>query len=153
MIAGAIANLKKYYMDRTVAEKMANALEAHAKNGDDEAAADGAAFAGMLTKQMRDASHDLHLELDYSRTTLPEQPVGPTSEGLARYRKDMEQQNCMFEKVTILSHNIGYLKLNFFPDTSVCLSTATAAMAALNGADAVIFDLRITGAVLKTWSR
>ena len=54
----------------------------------------------------------------------------------------MEQENCMFEKVEILPHNIGYLKLNFFGDTSVCLSTATAAMASLNHADAIIFDLR-----------
>jgi C-terminal processing protease CtpA/Prc len=48
----------------------------------------------------------------------------------------------MFRKVEILPHNIGYLKFDFFPDTSVCRSTATAAMAALNHADAIIFDLR-----------
>ena len=61
---------------------------------------------------------------------------------LARYREAMEQQNCMFRKIEILPHNIGYLKLDFFPDTSVCRSTATAAMAALNHAAAVIIDLR-----------
>jgi C-terminal processing protease CtpA/Prc len=48
----------------------------------------------------------------------------------------------MFEKVEILPHNIGYLKLNSFPDTSVCQTTAAAAMASLNHADAIIFDLR-----------
>jgi C-terminal processing protease CtpA/Prc len=54
----------------------------------------------------------------------------------------MLQENCMFKKVEILPHNIGYMQLNFFADTSVCQSTATAAMASLNHADAIIFDLR-----------
>jgi C-terminal processing protease CtpA/Prc len=54
----------------------------------------------------------------------------------------MEQGNCTFKKVEILPHNIGYLKLNSFPEPSVCQSTAAAAMASLNQADAVIFDLR-----------
>jgi hypothetical protein len=32
----------------------------------------------------------------------------------------MKQQNCTFEPVKILPRNIGYLKLNSFPDPSVC---------------------------------
>jgi len=54
----------------------------------------------------------------------------------------MEQQNCTFEKVQMLPHAIGYFKLNSFPETSVCQQQATAAMASLNGANAIIFDLR-----------
>jgi C-terminal processing protease CtpA/Prc len=42
----------------------------------------------------------------------------------------------------ILPGNIGYLKLNAFPDPSVCRAKATAAMAPLNDVDAIIFDLR-----------
>jgi C-terminal processing protease CtpA/Prc len=42
----------------------------------------------------------------------------------------------------MLPHHIGYLKLNSFPDVSICRSTAVAAMSSLNGADAVIFDVR-----------
>src|SRR5437667_12845212 len=96
----------------------------------------------MLTGQLRDVSHDLHLDVGYSRVPLPEHPAGQTPEGLARYGEALKQENCMFEKVEILPHNIGYLKLNFFGDTSVCLSTATAAMTSLNHVDAIIFDLR-----------
>ena len=48
----------------------------------------------------------------------------------------------MIRKVEIMPHGIGYMKLDFFPDVSVCESTATAAMASLNNADALIFDLR-----------
>jgi Peptidase family S41 len=142
VITGAINNLRQHYFDREVAQETAGALLAHEKNGDDDAAKDGVVFADLLTRQMRDASHDMHLVMEYSREILPEQPPEPTPESLARYRKAMEQQNCMFRKIEILSHNIGYLKVDFFPDTSVCQSTATAAMAALNHAAAIIFDLR-----------
>ena len=54
----------------------------------------------------------------------------------------MLQQNCMIRKADILPHDIGYLKLDFFPDTSVCGSEMRSAMASLNQADAIIFDLR-----------
>jgi len=54
----------------------------------------------------------------------------------------VERENCTFKKVEILPHNIGYLKLTAFPDPSICRATATAAMASLNHADAIIFDLR-----------
>jgi Peptidase family S41 len=141
-ITGGIANLRQHYFNREVAQETADALLAHEKNGDDDAAKDGVVFADLLTRQMRDASHDMHLVMEYSREILPEHPPKPTAENLARYRKAMEQQNCMFRKIEILSYNIGYLKLDFFPDTSVCQSTARADMAALNHAAAIIFDLR-----------
>ena len=142
VITGAIENLRQHYFDREVAQETVNALLVHEKNGDDNAAKDGVAFADLLTRQMRDASHDMHLVVEYSRENLPQHPPEQTPESLARYRKAMEQQNCMFRKVELLSHNIGYLKLDFFPDTSVCQSTATAAMATLNHAAAIIIDLR-----------
>jgi hypothetical protein len=142
VIDGAIANVKAHYVDRDVAQKVAEALRAHERNGDDNAATDGAAFADLLTQQMRDVSHDMHLMMVYSEAKLPDRRPEPTPEEFARYRKAMEQDNCTIETVKILPHNIGYLKLNSFPDPSVCQATATAAMASLNQADAIIFDLR-----------
>jgi Peptidase family S41/N-terminal domain of Peptidase_S41 in eukaryotic IRBP len=142
VIEGAIANLKKYYIYPDMAQKIADALLAHEKSGDDDAMTDSEGFAKMLVKQMRDVSHDRHLDLFYSEAPLPPQPIASTPEALARYRKAMEQENCTFEKVEILPHNIGYLKLNSFPDPPVCRTTATAAMASLNHADAIIYDLR-----------
>lgn len=142
VIAAAGAILKKHYIERDTGQKMADALLVHEKSGDDDAVTDGAAFAALLTRQMRDVSPDRHLTLDYSQAPLPQRPTGQTPEGLARYREAMKQQNCTFERVEILPHNIGYLKLNSFPDVSVCQRTAAAAMASLNHADAIIFDLR-----------
>src|SRR5271169_2901415 len=142
VIDGAIANLTKYYIDPDVAQKMADALLAHQKHGDDDAETDGAAFADLLTGQMRDVSHDRYLMVVYQRVKTLENPPAPTPEDVARYRKDMEQNNCTIEKVQILPHNVGYLKFNEFPDASICRTTVAAAMASLNHADAIIFDLR-----------
>jgi hypothetical protein len=142
LMNAVIDNLKKYYVDPEVARKTADALLAHEKNGDDDKMTDGGAFAGLLTKQIREVSHDMHLEVVYSQEPLPDLLAEPTAEDLARYRKGLGQDNCRFKKVEILPHNIGYLKLNAFPDPSVCRATATAAMASLNNSDAIIFDLR-----------
>lgn len=142
VIASAAANLKQHYFNRAVGAQMSDALLAHETRGDDNVATDGAAFASLLTRQMRDVSHDNHLDLIYSRDPLPEHPGEPSPEDQARYREAMQQQSCTFEKVAILSHNVAYLKLNSFPDPSICRATAEAAMRRLNAADAVIFDLR-----------
>src|SRR6266478_5598677 len=142
LINAVIDNLKRHYIDPQVARKMADALLAHNENGDDDAVTGGRAFADLLTRQMREVSHDLHLEVVYSQTPLPDLLTEPSPEDLARYRKELEQDNCTFKKVEILPNNIGYLKLNAFPDPSMCQATARAAMASLNHADAIIFDLR-----------
>jgi Peptidase family S41 len=142
VIDRAVANLKRFYFDRDVAQKTADALTEHEKNGDDDATTQGEAFASLLTAQMRDASHDMHLVMEYSQNPLPEGPSAQTADSLERFRKAMLQQNCMVRKAEILPHNVGYLKLDFFPDTSVCGSTAKTAMASLNDSDAIIFDLR-----------
>ena len=142
VIDGAIANLTKYYIYPDVAQKMADALLSHENSGDDDAATDGEVFADLLTRQMRDVSHDRSVMMVYNTATEPENPPAPSLEDVSRYRKEVEENNCTFEKVRILPHNIGYLKFNEFPDASICRTTAAAAMASLNQADAIIFDLR-----------
>ena len=133
--------LKQHYVDPNVGQKMADALHANERRGDHNAI-DGDTFAVLLTEQIRNISHDQHLEVVYSQTPLPNPSSPPSPQQLAQYRKLIQQQNCGFEKVAILPHNIGYLKLNTFPDPSVCGQTARAAMASLNNASALIFDLR-----------
>jgi len=141
-----IENLKEHYYDHNLAQKMAEALLAQENAGEDAAASGGAAFARLLTRQMREVSHDMYLELIFSSDPLPDPSrgpsSGPSSEQRARYRRMLEEQNCTFEKVEILPHNIGYFKLNSFPDVDFCGQKARAAMARLNDADAIIFDLR-----------
>ena len=142
VIQAAVANLTKYYIDPDVAQKMAGALLAHEKSGDDNAAADGQVFADLLTRQMTSVSHDPHLMMSYRAVRSPENPPAPTSDDVARYRKEIKQHNCTIETAKTLPHNIGYMKFNAFPDAAICGKTVTAAMTSLNHADAIIFDLR-----------
>jgi hypothetical protein len=145
VVNAVIENLKRHYFNADLARKMADALLAHESSGDYNAAPDNRAFADLMTKHIREVSQDMHLDVVYSASPLPNQPPGPTPERLASYRAAMERQNCTFESVKMLPHSIGYLKLNSFPDPAICQSTATAAMASLNHAEAVIFDLRDNG--------
>jgi hypothetical protein len=142
VLDGAIANVRQYYFDRDIAKKTADTLLAHEKAGDYDAVTDGAAFADLLTRQMRDASGDMHLMMEYSRDKIPEGPPAQTPADLARFRAFLEQNNCFFKKVEMLPHQIGYLKLDSFSEPSICRPTAVAAMARVNNARAVIFDLR-----------
>src|SRR5215469_15591432 len=142
VIDGAIENLKQYYVYPDRAQKVSEGLLAHERNGDYDGVTNGKTFADVLTREMRGASQDMHLVVVYSETLLPERPRSSTVEDLVRYRNALEQQNCTFEKVEILPHNIGYLKLNAFPDPSVCESRARSEMRRLNDADAIVFDLR-----------
>src|SRR5205085_1778143 len=67
LVNAVIDNLKRHYFDPEVARKTADALMAHEKNGDDDKVTDGGAFADLLTKQLRQVSHDMHLEVVYSQ--------------------------------------------------------------------------------------
>ncbi len=134
VLDAVIANLQQHYFDPVIAHQTADALLAHQRRGDDAAAATDKVYAALLTAQMREVSHDLHLEVVYT-ATFPPQP-------LARMLTSLQKDNCSFEKVQILPHNIGYLKLDAFPDPSGCGRTATSAMASLNNVNALIFDLR-----------
>src|SRR5580692_1871560 len=142
IIASAIASIKQHHIDPLEAQKAADSLLAHDRQGDDDSATSTEEFTRLITKQMREATGDHQLELLYSPRAIPERPPGPPPAPSAAYRDEALRGNCAFEQVKILPHNIGYLKLNAFPDVSVCRATATAAMAQLNSADALIFDLR-----------
>ncbi len=143
LVADAVAaNLKRHYFDKAVAQKTAVALLASEKAGNDSSATDGETFAALLTRQMRDVSRDMHLEVIYSQDPRPANMPEPTVAERAQFRKRIEDQNCLIENVEVLPHNIGYFKLNWFPDPSICGEKFKSSLASLNDADAVIFDLR-----------
>jgi len=142
VITGATAALQQHYPDREIARKMAESLITHERRGDDNAAANGPIFATLLTRQMRDISNDLHLDVAYSGTPLPDNPDHRTPQAQAAYRDFLLQNNCTFAKVELLPGNIGYLRLDSFPELATCRKTAVAAMHQLNRANALIFDLR-----------
>lgn len=150
VIDGLHARLNDYYIYPDVAQKMLAAVDQHAKDGKYDGMTDGAEFADALMTDLRDVSHDKHLFLRYNPYKTPPQeaagaPEKPSAEEMARFRKEVLQQNCAFSKLEILPHNIGYVKLNAFPPPDFCAETAAAAMNFLAHTDALIYDLRENG--------
>jgi peptidase S41-like protein len=146
VVDGAILNLNESYVSPETAKKMADAVRARQKKGEYDSVNDGDTFAKMLTDNFQEVSHDKHLRVDFSPARIPERPAGPPdADMIAQHRKDMEKMNCGFDKVEILSGNVGYLKFDMFADPEICGPTAVAAMNFLANVDAIIFDLRENG--------
>ena len=142
LIDGVGSELKEYYVDPALAQKMADAINAHEAKGDYNAISDGDALAARLTTDLQDVSHDKHLRVDFNPFKSPPRTGEPSPEDEARFHRQMEHDNCAFEKVEILPNNIGYIKFNGFMDASFCGATVVAAMGFVAHTDAVIFDLR-----------
>jgi C-terminal processing protease CtpA/Prc len=135
-----IENLNKYYVYPNIAQKMVSAVTTHERAGEYSRAMDGEAFAGLLTQQLQDVSHDRHLRVVYSAAELPGHPPGP--EGDASFRRMLKRENCGFRKVEVLPHNIGYVQFEGFGPRDLCRETGAAAMQFVAHTDALIFDLR-----------
>jgi len=141
-VISSIANtLRSEYPDRATAEKVARFLQSNERGGSYDAVDDPAAFAALLTRQLRSASRDSHFEVVFSAAPL-HQSAPPTAEQEAQYRAVALGANCGFEQVKILPGGIGYLKLGTFSDPQVCGGEAIAAMKKLSSADGLIIDLR-----------
>lgn len=99
------------------------------------------------TEHLRDASHDKHLGVRCRPTVVPpDDPMDLTPHPPdPDERAQLEHINCGFDKAERLDGNIGYLKFDMFAAPEVCAPKATAAMAALGDAGAVIIDLRDNG--------
>src|ERR1700738_1291711 len=144
VIDGVETNLKEYYIEPALAQQMADALKAHSAKGDYDAISDGDAFASRLTKDLQEVSHDKHLNVTFSPFKMPPR-TEPTPEEEARFHRQMEHNNCAFDKVEILPNNIGYVKFDGFMDASFCGPTVNAAMGFVAHTDALIFDIRQNG--------
>lgn len=144
VIDGVAADLTKFYVHPAVASQMVTALRAHQKAGAYHDFSDGFQFASRLTADLRAVSHDLHLRVAFNPFKAP--PQGPpTGQRLARMRRQMQSDNCDFQKVEILPDDIGYVKFNGFMPAKFCAETFEAAMAFVAHVHALIFDLRDNG--------
>jgi hypothetical protein len=145
VVEAVAGNLQAHYYDHDKAQDASAAILALERRGAYDAIVDGPDLAVRLTSDIRSYTSDVHLIVQYSSRPLPAQPAPPPAAVSEQYREAMKQQNCTFEKVEALPNNIGYIKLNSFPDPAVCGAEARAALQHLKQADAIIFDLRDNG--------
>jgi Peptidase family S41/N-terminal domain of Peptidase_S41 in eukaryotic IRBP len=142
VIQAVINNLRDHYFDHVLAQRMTHELLIAESGGNYNGITSGTLLANLLTRQIREISEDMHLEVVYSERPLPDMSVAPIPGERAQYCKALRQGNCAFEKVQILPRNIGYIKLNSFPDPEFCASKAKTVMTSLNNVEALILDLR-----------
>jgi hypothetical protein len=139
------SSLTEYYVDTGLAQRMNDALQAHARAGDYDHITNGEEFASKLTLDLRAVSHDRHLQVVFTPFKMSHGSGTPTAQDIARIHEWVLRKNCGFDKVEILPDNIGYIKFDGFMPPDDCASTAIAAMAFVAHADALIFDLRDNG--------
>ncbi|HEY2151475.1 MAG TPA: hypothetical protein VGH34_11730 [Vicinamibacterales bacterium] len=131
LVAAIVANLRRLYVDRATGNKLADALLAHDKNGDYQSFGTGPGLAVRINGDIQTAARALRLprglfvaDVVYSERPLPTGPPPPmTAEMRERNRAALLQQNCRIETIETLPPNVGYVKLNGFPDATACRET------------------------------
>lgn len=143
VINRVIAELKAHYVDPAKARAAAEALMKRQARGDYNAASNGPALASSLTSDIREATGDMHLIVVFSADPIPS-PSGaaPSAIVLEEYRARLIRQNCDVSAARTLDGNVGYLKIDSFPEPSICHDQLESVMKRLNGSDALIVDLR-----------
>jgi len=139
--------LNESYIFLETAEKMEKHVRDKLKKGQYDEVNSVQLFTDVLTQDLQEISHDLHLAVFYAS---PEELARMSDErdphDLERDQlENMERSNFMFKKVEILPGNVGYVRLDEFVDAAIAGPTAVAAMNFLAHTDAIIFDLRQNG--------
>ena len=142
MIQSVASNLVAHYFDRELARQASAELLEAQQHGYYSEIVDGQALASRLTFALQRSTKDRHLRVEFSGNILLNASSQSAAAAPAGYRAALQQENCTFEKIEVLPGNVGYIKLNSFPDPGICAATAQSAMARLQGSDAIIFDLR-----------
>lgn len=153
LVAAIAANLKQFYVDRAIGQELADALVARDKNGAYDSLDAGEDLAARINRDLQSTSRALGIppgvfvaDVVFSARPLPTGPPPPmTPDAVERNRVAMLLQNCLFETIETLPHNVAYVKLNGFADATTCREMTGRTMASLNTADALIVDVRDNG--------
>lgn len=133
--AGDLLTANYIYPDRAAEAKAK--LDAALMAGDYESIIAPEALAEKLTSDLQSVTHDKHLHV--YPPPAPRPPAGATAAPAAA----PQRVYAGFGRVDRLKGNIGYIKLQNFPDPAGPFSqTATQAIADLAGTDALIIDMR-----------
>jgi hypothetical protein len=132
LIEGIAKALKAHYVFPDRAEQMISVLRGHLAAGDYDKITHAPAFAGAITKDLRDVSHDLHLYLHVERPPSRPEPT---------------PMNFGFGPIERLEGNVAHLVIDGFPpaDDDQAREAIGRLMSQVADADALIIDLRSNG--------
>lgn len=147
IIDSVAAACTEIYVFPEVAKKMVKFARKQFRRGQYRNIGSLPEFASALTRDLRETCNDNHVTI-YPVTSKEIEELQKEDEPDAvlpvRLRM-LEKNNFHFRKIEILPGNVGYLRLDMFPDASMSSATAVAAMNFLAHCDAIIFDLRHNG--------
>lgn len=132
--------LRDSYVYPEVGERMAADILARLERGEYDGISDDRTLAERLTADLRALSDDKHLGVVHTPRAGSPGPAGPM-----RSPDDLRRENYYFRKAELLQGNIGYLRFDLFVADDRSKETASAALAFLANADALIIDLRRNG--------
>jgi len=130
---------ESFYVYPETGRRISAALRAHEKRGEYRSMHYGIDLARKLTEDLREISHDRHVEVRFSFFVRPAQS---SEHQPAAESRRLDANNCGFVKAEHLRPNIGYVKVDMFADPAICARTASAAMNFVADSDALILDLR-----------
>jgi hypothetical protein len=140
--------LNARYVFPEVATKIEAALRDKLKRGGYDGAVRAQDFAAMLTADLREVGHDLHLGVRGSDTPLPPLPDAgrtPSPEDEARILARVKELKYGIGGIEKLPGNIGYLDMRAFGPVRYVDKALGAAMTDLADTDALIVDMRRNG--------
>lgn len=147
VIDGILKRLNDSYVFPETAKKMEDSIRQRVSNKEYDQVTSAKEFATRLTNDLQQVSHDKHLRVRYSYSSIPERGPRrePTAEEREQEKRELTWMNHGFTKVERLSGNIGYLDFRGFMDPDLGADTVAAAMNFINGTDALIIDMRNNG--------
>ncbi|MDO6813782.1 S41 family peptidase [Tenacibaculum soleae] len=135
------------YIDLDVAKKMSATIISNSKKY--KSISNKKEFSTILTKDLQELSHDLHLKVNFEPKKIAQSKRVITKEIKLKRDKMMAMKmaeiNFGFTETKVLNGNIGYLNLRMFADMKYAKETAIAAMSFLKNTNAIIIDLRNNG--------
>lgn len=152
VLDAVIAHLESEYIDPEVGRRAAKKLRGKPVQQSLKSAADGTEVATVLRDELRAATGDGHLNVEYSENELPSDQAAADAEF---NEQEMERYygahvNFGVRKAERLENNIGLLDLAVFPPSSMGGDTIAAAMQVIAHTDALIIDLRRNGGGMDT---